>query len=259
MKTNKFKYLLGAIMTLCMVFILMPTTALANGPEVYDGDIYVSNGQYIIRNKDDDSNSEEPVVYKLNKDNPIRGTGEPINRNIYVLDNSELYFDELDLGTGGVYANSKSHPYQWIDINGGTLRAKEMKSNHFIYLESDSDVNIYIEEDLTGAVLYNYADLLDVGGDIIVPRMFLGSDEISKYLYVRVEGNVECYTLWCDNTSVHIEGDLSVSDYETNYYGIYDGIWETAGNYLVFQGAPEFNIFPELYVKGDIIDRKSVV
>ena len=116
-----------------MVFILMPTTALANGPEVYDGDIYVRNGKYTIINEDNDSSSEEQVYYVVDEKNPIRGTGEPINRNIYVRDETELYFDDLDLGTGGIYAENPYFIGLTLTLKDGSLRAREIESSDNIF------------------------------------------------------------------------------------------------------------------------------
>ena len=161
MKENKLKYLLGAIVTLCMVFILMPTTALANGPEVYDGDIYIAENKYTIINDLDESEGEPRVYYDISKENPIRGTGEPINRNIYIDDNSsELYFENLDLGTGGIYTRDRFYASPTIDIRGGTIYAKEMHSHSSIDLSSST--SIYIKEDVTGAGIYADAPKLDI-------------------------------------------------------------------------------------------------
>ena len=234
MKTNKFKYLLGAITTLCMVFILMPTTALANGPEVYDGDIYVSNGQYAIIN----GSGEESEVYELNKDNPIRGTGEAINRNIYVMDDiTDLYFNKLDLGTGGIYVNTDLEEYPEIKIKSGSVRAKEIDAN---YIEIGSDASVYVKENVTGTRFHSYGGTMNVDGNILVSYIWL--KEAST---VKVGGNVECKYLINQGGSVRIDGDLIASNNEPK-----DG--DSIKCYIDIEEGDENKNPAELYVGGEI-------
>lgn len=213
MKTNKFKYLLGAITTLCMVFILMPTTALADGPEVYDGDIYVYDNKYTIVGDSDENGSGE---YSISKENPIRGTGEPINRNIYIYDDyTELYFDNLDLGTGGIYTLDNFWESPRINIIDGTLYANEMYSHSSIALSPST--SIYIKEDVIGARITCDASQIDIGGDIIA--RVIGFFGRTGQPDIKVGGSVKCHRFSSEG-SVQIDGDLTVSYFDTDYLKI---------------------------------------
>lgn len=246
---NKIKYMIGGLITFCMLLVLMPTVVSAEGPEAYDGDIYVKNDQYTIWDGPYEDWEQSEKWYPLDKGNPIEGTGQAINKNIYVLDSTEMYFKELDLGTGGVYL----HEDYWVvgapfemKLSGGSLRTKEIKdpSDNFSVIMIENDSNIHIEEDITGANVELNGGKIEVGGDIVTVILNSNFDSQSA----KIAGDVKAYLFIQHGGKIQIGGDLKVGfnkvDYVQNKEDWYDGYGVVIG---IFQEE-----YPELHVDGHI-------
>ncbi len=60
----------------------------------------------------------------------------PADCNLYVLDDSELYFDDLNLGSGGVYGEDGDGE---LSFEGGTLWAREVVCREeYLWIDEDS-------------------------------------------------------------------------------------------------------------------------
>ena len=222
-------------------------------PGFYNGDIYVYNGRYTIWNggpDDFDASDETLEWHDVDSDDPIIGTGSPINKNIYVLDNTDIYFKNLDLGKGGLYSHGDfdtENDYS-TNLEGGVLRAKEIKVNGSLYIDYGSD--IYIKEDIeVGYNLYSYGSIINVGGNIIAPYVYF--DSVEGPLYVTVGGNLKTYYFEHIGGAVHIAGNLDVGYFETDRYPTKEG-WDDY-DFIYINNYYAYNNFTELHVGGNIV------
>ncbi len=258
---NKIKYMLGGIITFCLLFVLIPTVASAEGPEAYDGDIYIKGGKYTIWDGAYEDWEQSETWYDLNKDNPIKGTGQAINKNIYVLDRTEIYFDDLDLGTGGVYIHKDywpgvPQPFA-IRLLGGRLRTKEIKdpSDRYYELVIGNDSDIYVEKDIIGVYLDFCGGKIEVGGDIRAVGIYTGYIETGQKstLDVKVKGDVQLLKLRMRGGKIQIDGDLNVAYYEGAYFGKEEWEYDSEFNYIISINEGEFiTNDSELHVGGNI-------
>ena len=139
-----------------------------------DGDIWVIEGYYNIWDSEDLNDNgvidEADFYQKYPKRElfmetafpvqsfPISSNGLPIGQNLYVLDHTELFFGDLDLGTGGVYSFGDSYcltsgkmkapddyGHQTIAIRSGSLKAGGIHSQTAISIGSDDDKEESVE------------------------------------------------------------------------------------------------------------------
>ncbi|HZJ98469.1 MAG TPA: hypothetical protein VFC79_00595, partial [Tissierellaceae bacterium] len=254
--------MIGGLITFCMLLALMPTVVSAEGPEAYDGDIYVKNDKYTIWDGAYEDWEDSEKWYPLDKENPIKGTGQAINKNIYVLDTTEMYFDDLDLGTGGVYLHEDywpavaPAPFE-MKLLGGKLRTKEIKdsSDGFYILTIGNDSNIYVEKDIIGVNLELNGGKIEVGGDIKAVTLQSGDKANSQNstLYASVRGDVQLLGLALRGGKLQIDGDLKIGYYEDAYF--LQEYWEYGRefSYVIVLEEGEFIINDsELHVGGNI-------
>ncbi|HZK00884.1 MAG TPA: hypothetical protein VFC79_12785, partial [Tissierellaceae bacterium] len=173
---------------------------------------------------------------------------------------TEMYFKELDLGTGGVYL----HEDYWVvgapfemKLSGGKLRTKEIKdpSDRFYILIIGNDSNIYVEKDIIGVNLELNGGKIEVGGDIRAITLFTGYEANSQKstLDVRVMGDVQLLGLGIEGGKLQIDGDLKVGYYEEAYYEKKDWEFDEGFNYIISLHEGKFiNTDSELHVDGNI-------
>ena len=116
-----------------------------------------------------------------------------------------------------------------------------------------SSISVTIEEDVIAAVIHNGASLFDIGGDIIAP--IVASFNTDGPSNVRVGGNVRCHRFYTEKPSIHIEGNLDINYYETDYFDYIEdeqGRELTKGDNSLFLEGEESENPIMFYVGGEI-------
>lgn len=244
--------LFSLIITVAMVmtlFIGIPIAASANS------DIYVYDDQYTIWDGDYENWDQSEVWYPVDEANPISGSGQVVNRNLYLIDDTDLYFDDLDLGTGGLYTHtSNDDDENCVCIEGGTLKASEINVCEDLWIGEDA--RVIVKNNITaGYEVYSYGGVLAVGGDIIAPRIWFDSDD--GPLYVTVGGSIKTYSYEHYGGSVNINGSLDVGFFVTDNYPTEED-WDSPCDIRIDTEYAEHN-FTELRVGGDMISQLMFV
>lgn len=257
---NKSKKALSVFLAVCLLLALLPTAALAQTDD-FTGDIYVFNGQYTCWNGDyeDFVAADVPADDWISFDaaNPITSGGEAINRNMYVLDETELYFGDLNLGSGAVYSYStyiaeydgKEH-YCDLNFEGGILKAAAIDAHGEIWIEAE--ISLFVDGDvISDDYVDTFGCTLDVGGDIQAPYVYFDSDH--GPLFVTVGGDIIAYTYNQEGGSVTVAGDITVEYFPNEQYPTlsdcqvdYDKL-----SVMLFDDYCDYN-FTELKVGGSI-------
>ncbi len=116
------KKILSFIMVLCLVASLLPAYAYPSQDELTTN-YYVYNGNYTVWTGDPsafNSSDTDLVWTTLSADSTLDNGGVAENCNLYVLDDTYMYFGDLNLGTGGLYSLSESDTDS-VELYGGTL------------------------------------------------------------------------------------------------------------------------------------------
>ncbi len=210
------------------------------------GDIYVYSGQYTVWNGDSAAWSSSEIWYPLDEAHPISSNGIAINHNLYVIDSTDLYFDNLDLGTGGLYTHADNDG-DTVNIEGGTLKAAEIEVCYELWI--DTSASVFVAENVTADYeVDSFGCILDIGGNIQAPYVYFDSDD--GPLYVTVAGSIYAYEYDQEGGSVTVNGNIDVGFFPTDYYPTEED-WEDDYEIYIETDYADYN-FTELNVGGDM-------
>ncbi|MGE4484189.1 MAG: S-layer homology domain-containing protein [Oscillospiraceae bacterium] len=251
---KKSRKLLSVFLTLCLMLTLPPTLAFAQesdftgdiyvyeeelGPEVYQGYYTCWSGSY----EDFDIENTELTWTAFDADNPITSEGEAINRDMYVLDEVYLYFGDLDLGSGTLYAPTEENE---LNLEGGTLKAAAIDCAYDVWM--DAETYIFVQGDITAAEVYSSGCTLDVGGSIIAPDVYFNSS--NGPLFVTVGGDIYAYNYDQEGGSVTVAGDITAGYFATSEYET-EGVRDDEYCIELLDKYSDYN-FTELNVGGSV-------
>jgi len=228
--------------------------ALEDMTDSLDGDIWVCMDYYVVWDSEDLNESGDidagdffdafpspgdfyAAAQPVDQADPLTSGGAPINKNLYVLDETDLYFGDLNLGSGRVCSLSEGY----INIEGGTLRASKMDVDDTLWIDTAAEV-IVIGDITAQKGMYSYGCCLEVGGDIKAPSVYFDCDY--GPLFVTVQGNIDSGEYGQLGGSVTVYGDILANGEVLSEWNSYADV-EVGNDYA------DYNI-TELWVGGDI-------
>ena len=200
-----------------------------------------------------DEFSLEPHV--LDYFHTVTSNGEAINSNIYAVVSSEIYFGDLDLGTGGVYGYSyeiedEVGPYTYypdINLEKGKLTTNNIYGEYYIWI--DVDMDLYVKEDIVCDYIESYGGTIAVDGDITAPEVWFDSEY--GPLYVTVGGNIN--TIWFDHEGGYVNvGNSIIADYNEELFDDLTDLIYEYGLYIDVKSEYAYENPTQLIVEGDI-------
>ena len=215
--------------------------------------IWVSNGYYTIWEGEnlvgaldiDEKDfyeylKSEPNMYLINSTNPLSSYGNVINQNLYILDETELYFGDLNLGTGVVKSFDDDDGDEIDDnyivrIEGGTLTADKVEIADGLRIGPEATVRV-TENITAGNEVSSHGSIIDVGGSIIASWIWFDSQY--GMLNVTVNDSIQA------NEFNHYGGSVSVDGSITSEF------------IVIKDGTSEYNS-TELTVGGNVIANNS--